>query len=189
MKTPRARKAIKEAYIDLLLTSDFESISLQDILHRSGYSKTSFYSYFTDKYDLAQKLLEDEAHALEEEVFRILQESKESEAPADYIVQRVFQHIKQEEKLYHIIVREIIPGYSLVRFSRYCNDIFKNRGEWNIKEHRFSINKELFAAIISGAFYGCVIYWDKNHFSLSVDYISSQFIMILNNFSEYPLIQ
>ena len=60
---PRAVSAFKKALCDLLVHTSFENITLKMIVEKSTYSYTSFYSYFRDKYDLLEKMLDDEITA------------------------------------------------------------------------------------------------------------------------------
>jgi AcrR family transcriptional regulator len=48
----RTRQAIEQAFMDLLQTKGFASISVQDITEKAGINRATFYAHFTDKYAL-----------------------------------------------------------------------------------------------------------------------------------------
>lgn len=48
----RTRKAIVEAFNDLVAIKDFKDISIDDILKKAQISRATFYRYFKDKYDV-----------------------------------------------------------------------------------------------------------------------------------------
>ncbi len=48
----RVLKNISQTFLDLLQTKAFEQISVRLICERSNYPRSTFYNYFSDKYDL-----------------------------------------------------------------------------------------------------------------------------------------
>lgn len=52
----RTVAAIRSAFIGLLRTMPFESITIRNICQAAQVSKFTFYNYYCDKYELAQKL-------------------------------------------------------------------------------------------------------------------------------------
>lgn len=55
----RTDKAIKQALMKLLKTKPFEKITVQDILDETPVTRSTFYKHFHDKYEIAEKMLED----------------------------------------------------------------------------------------------------------------------------------
>lgn len=55
----RTDKAIKQALISLLRTKPFEKITVQDILDETPVTRSTFYKHYHDKYEIAEKMLED----------------------------------------------------------------------------------------------------------------------------------
>lgn len=49
---PQTRRAIIRAFDDLIATTPFEDISVDDITQAAGVSRATFYRYFKDKYDV-----------------------------------------------------------------------------------------------------------------------------------------
>lgn len=48
----RTRQAIEQAFMELLSTKGFASITVQDITEKAGINRATFYAHFTDKYAL-----------------------------------------------------------------------------------------------------------------------------------------
>lgn len=59
LRVRRTRFAIKQAFIDLVNEKGFESVSVTEIADQAMINRLTFYKHYTDKYDLAQKLIED----------------------------------------------------------------------------------------------------------------------------------
>src|SRR5690606_18253341 len=51
-RTNKARDALRQAMIELLVEKPYGDIRVQDIAQRAGISRSSFYVYFRDKDDL-----------------------------------------------------------------------------------------------------------------------------------------
>lgn len=62
-KKRRSRGALEAAFCELALKKPLEKIHVKDICELAGYSNMAFYSNFDDKYDLAEKVIEDAADA------------------------------------------------------------------------------------------------------------------------------
>lgn len=54
----RTDKAIVQALISLLNKKPFEKITVQDILNETPVTRATFYAHYRDKYDIAEKMLE-----------------------------------------------------------------------------------------------------------------------------------
>ncbi|XID90365.1 TetR/AcrR family transcriptional regulator [Paenibacillaceae bacterium WGS1546] len=51
-RVKRTRKAIQQAFLELIAAKDFESITVQDITQRAELNRATFYTHFPDKYEL-----------------------------------------------------------------------------------------------------------------------------------------
>lgn len=54
----RTDKAIMQAFIELLKEKAFEKITVQDILERTPVTRATFYAHYHDKYEIAERMLE-----------------------------------------------------------------------------------------------------------------------------------
>ncbi|MBQ2658329.1 MAG: TetR/AcrR family transcriptional regulator [Erysipelotrichaceae bacterium] len=55
----RTDKAIQNTFIQLLKENSFEKITVQDILDATPVSRATFYKHYQDKYEIAEKMLEE----------------------------------------------------------------------------------------------------------------------------------
>lgn len=52
MRMTRTRKALIEAFVELVNERDFEKVSVQDLTKRAQINRATFYAHYQDKYDL-----------------------------------------------------------------------------------------------------------------------------------------
>lgn len=62
----RTDKAIMQAFIELLKEKSFEKITVQDILERTPVTRATFYAHYHDKYEIAERMLEQFLQARDE---------------------------------------------------------------------------------------------------------------------------
>lgn len=55
----RVERLIRESFLELLKTQSFYNIHVKDILQKEQISRTSFYKYYKDKYDLLDRIEND----------------------------------------------------------------------------------------------------------------------------------
>ena len=61
--TLRTKEALLNALLTLVMQKSFDEITVSNIIQLSGYSRTTFYNYYEDKYDMIEKIIDEEAEA------------------------------------------------------------------------------------------------------------------------------
>ena len=56
-RVKKSKQAIKVAFLEMLLTSGFESITIKELTEKSDISRKTFYLHFADKYQLLDALV------------------------------------------------------------------------------------------------------------------------------------
>lgn len=59
LRVIKTQNNIKHTFIDLLNEKDFDQITVKDILDRALINRSTFYKYYTDKFDLAKTITEE----------------------------------------------------------------------------------------------------------------------------------
>lgn len=57
LRVIKTRANIRNAFIELLSEKDFNEITIRNILDRALINRSTFYNYYSDKYDLAEQLI------------------------------------------------------------------------------------------------------------------------------------
>lgn len=83
----RVEKMIRDSFLDLLKTKSFYNISVKEILEKDHISRTSFYKYYQDKYDLLDKIQKELISSFDQFLQNMVREYKDLEiingVPAD----------------------------------------------------------------------------------------------------------
>ncbi|GEB32041.1 MULTISPECIES: TetR/AcrR family transcriptional regulator [Brevibacillus] len=64
----KTKKSMARALVSLLQEKDFSQITIKDICTRSLSSQSTFYSHYTDKYDLLEKMVKHQADFFQKEM-------------------------------------------------------------------------------------------------------------------------
>jgi AcrR family transcriptional regulator len=59
LRVIKTKSNIKKVFIELLYQKEFSKITVQEILGRALINRSTFYKYYTDKYDLAEYLVDE----------------------------------------------------------------------------------------------------------------------------------
>ncbi len=59
LRVRRTRKLLREALIALIEERSFDGITVGEIAERAMVSRTAFYRYYQDKYDLVEQIFEE----------------------------------------------------------------------------------------------------------------------------------
>lgn len=66
LRVIKTKRSIREAFIKLMNTKGLESMTVQDILDEALINRKTFYTYYHDKYDLAEQIAADFLNSFDE---------------------------------------------------------------------------------------------------------------------------
>jgi len=113
MKRKTAREILAESFRELALSKPVDKITVPNIIENCGYSKTTFYRLFRDKYDLMAWDYTQRIHAI------VMQTEKE-----DYVWKQILWDVAELFNEQRVYLRNILlhtSGYE--SFSRYMKQI------------------------------------------------------------------
>jgi AcrR family transcriptional regulator len=84
MRTRRTKKALKKALTELMIIDSIEKISVTDICAKAEINRVTFYTHYTDKYELLNELLSDICGLIDRENQIYYQKNKTGDLIADY---------------------------------------------------------------------------------------------------------
>ncbi len=90
----QSREKIEKVFVELLQTKEITQITVSDICKRTELNRSTFYSNYTDIYELADTIRE----SLEQEVNTLYENDMVNNCFTDY--KRLFQHIKDNQIFY-----------------------------------------------------------------------------------------
>lgn len=160
--------ALLNTAFELFITKGIQKTSISDIVEKAGVAKGTFYLYFTDKYDLRNKLISHKANQVLGSAYEAVKaagiDSFEERIifMADYIIDRLVQ----EKSLLNLISKHLSWGIFKNTLTRMDTDY-----EANVYDIYFQILSEsghtfkdpeimiyMIAELVSGSTYSPILY-------------------------------
>jgi AcrR family transcriptional regulator len=100
LRVRRTQKLLREALIDLIEERGFDTLTISEITQRAMVSRAAFYRNYQDKYDLVERIFEDEMQTLMNAIGHLGPERP----PQQWV--NLFIHIAAYKRLYHALLSE-----------------------------------------------------------------------------------
>lgn len=98
----KTKKAISDAFWELMQTRDFSEISVNDISEKAMISRTTFYHHYTDKYDWLERTVSD---MIAEHIVTFDMTKPDEPKEAIRSLCLTFQNIQQNAHLYMLLIK------------------------------------------------------------------------------------
>lgn len=176
-----SEKAFSAALAALLKEKDFRQVRVREILKRSGYSRGAFYARFTDKYDLAEQMIEHELrHFVLHTLAYVRALEQEGDGPASLAVQvDHYQHIYDHRDLYEAILDSRLPRLTLDQFCSRLLQLLKDRVRPTPPAEARGLDADLYGYVSIYASFACVKYWRLHGWELTPEYVARQVMAVL----------
>ncbi len=98
------RMVIKESFINLLEKKDISQITIKEICKDADINRSTFYSHYTDQYDLMRKIQDELLDNIRDYLAKL--EKSEDEVDSVLLAEKIFEYIKQNAKICKILLSE-----------------------------------------------------------------------------------
>lgn len=122
------KDALLNTAFDLFITKGIQKTSIADIVEKAGVAKGTFYLYFTDKYDLRNKLISHKANQLLSSSYEEMK-TKNFEAFEEqmiFMVDNIINYLIADKSLLFLIAKHLSWGIFKNAMTRMDNDYDKN---------------------------------------------------------------
>ena len=111
-KKRQKKDALLNTAFDLFVTKGIQKTSISDIVEKAGVAKGTFYLYFSDKYDLRNKLIAHKANQLFNSAYASMQEAGilDFEERMIFICDYVIEHLSQNKSLLSLVNKHLSWG-------------------------------------------------------------------------------
>lgn len=151
----KSQEAIKKAIIELMSEKNFDQITIQDISDRANVSRKTIYLHYTDKFDLLDKLMEENMDRL-----RTVSETA-CELEWKPATQICFEYLASNYLFFSTMLANKGAPYFRSRFLEYQIEAFKNELR-KTKESTSAVNEEVIVHFVASAYVGVVEWWLTN---------------------------
>ncbi len=156
----KTKKHLYEGLISLLKEKAFEELKVADICEKALINRSTFYSHYSDKYDLLDALIKDIKASLKEE----LEKNKNISNTKEYYLEMLrilFEHINTRENFYSAILVNNQNSIVTDMIFQALNEDIQKRIENNNKVLRNKVPTEIVASFYLGAVFNMGIEWLK----------------------------
>ncbi|MCR2821665.1 TetR/AcrR family transcriptional regulator [Lederbergia panacisoli] len=151
----KTQETIKNAIIELISEKSFADITMHEISDKANVSRGTIYSFYVDKFDLLEKLIEEHLHEMEE--------LHDAASELDYIDanQIWFDYIKENFLFFSAMLASSGVPHFRTQFLGFLSEQFKNEIKVNTGKNR-GLNEEIILQFIVMSYIGIVEWWVKN---------------------------
>ena len=181
------------AFLALLQDMSYSSITVQDILDRSGYSRGSFYSNFRDKDDLLRHTFDTEVTLCVKENVAFIpgykskhyQSRNTDSKKADMenhvysILVKYYEHVYHSRSFFKLLYEKKMPGYSLLDFGSAVYEGLKEHYRLKSVTPCEGIDEDLYTYFCAHEIVTFISYWAENNFKYSPQYMAEQIFKIV----------
>ncbi|MEA4947816.1 MAG: TetR family transcriptional regulator [Oscillospiraceae bacterium] len=165
----RTKQAFQKALTTLVMKKPFNDVSVSEIINESGYSRTTFYAYYQDKYDMADKIISDEINNFAGCISSPVRESGHIIYDGKLFLPALvlFRHAAEYRELYHIILNDMFPGHKTENFCKKAAVKLSNIFQVELTEEISGIDMDLYFYINTYTYMLLIKYWEENDYKYS----------------------
>jgi AcrR family transcriptional regulator len=170
LETPRKNRTKEHfqlALIDLIKEKGFQSVTVKDIVQYAKYNRSTFYTHYQDKYELAEDLLDTMFLGLEEAVEKPYQSIRKINT--DHLNNRSFNfisYIYENRNFFDLITyKDTIPELH-TKFPQAILKIYQEKFEFETL-HNLPVDMDYFTRYTAYGFYGLLSHWINTGFAAS----------------------
>jgi AcrR family transcriptional regulator len=159
-RAKRTRQMLEQAFIELLRTKSFHSLTVQDITVRAQLNRGTFYDHFIDKVDLLDYIIRDVFNRTLEE--RLAQSTTFHIGNIQLLIVTLCEMIQRLHEGCVPSDQEILRRFES-QMTTQIRDILLR---WITNERGSHLDHARIATIVSWSIYGAAQYWEENEQSL-----------------------
>lgn len=178
LRVKRTYILLKNALFELMAKKSFEEIKVNDICNLAMVHRTTFYSHFSDKYELLEYCIKD----VEEELTQKISSSKYSNSREFYtnLIMNLLQYISENRKFFKCILKKNSDNGITNIFMNTCISYITTMLE---KEENMDISHEIpipiMAQFYSGAVISTLAFWLKKDSKLTEEELCDYIISLI----------
>lgn len=165
----RTRQALGDALVELMMQKGYDDISIKDIIDHANVGRSTFYAHFMDKDELFSSQLDRLMDLLNQHI-----PQKLSSGNPFFPSLGLFQHIKQQSKLYKMLAW----GSGIDVLTRYLQKLLSKKIQQDLVAggQTFAIPPAVIGDFLTGSFLSLIKWWlDTNKMTYSPEQMDEMF--------------
>jgi len=181
LRVRRTRKLLSDALVSLLEEHPFEAISVREICERAMVHRATFYTHFTDKYDLLKYVLQ----SLREDLTQIQRKEQQREEGRNFHL-GIIEYVVAHQPLFSLLLVEQ-EEHDLAAMMRHQ---IAETAEDHIKElqkqgARYHLPIPIMAQFFAGAVLAVIAWWLENEIPISAEELTRHLDQLLSKEYEH----
>jgi len=160
LRIKRTRTFIRDAFFALIQEKGFDAVMIGDITERAMINRSTFYRHYKDKFDLAEKCLDEPFAALMAEMKAVESIGKQpgDQAPQTFLL--LFGHIEENADLYRTLFGRNGVSVFISRLRVYIVTLLRFRLRDVPREQiAGKVPQDMFEEYLAGAYIGVIQWW------------------------------
>lgn len=171
-KRKKTKFLIEEAMISLLQIEPFDKITTVEIAKKAGISRSNFYTYYKDKYDMIEYYQTELFHKIN----YIFEKNKDNDKEA---LIKILYYLKEEKMLPLLVSENGTKEMQSFFYNKFELFIARKLNEDKYTKNLSSFEKEYTMLYKSKAILGIIQYWGKKNKKESPEIIANFIMSIL----------
>ena len=166
LRTTRTYLLLKNALLELLSKESFDSIKVNDICNLAMRPRTTFYSHFSDKYELLDYCIND----IEAELTKNFEPGNYSTAKEFYsdLINHLLKYLGENKQFFKNMLNNNYSAGIITVFHnsaiKYITDLIEKENQAGKK---FDVPPKIMAEFYSGAVTAIIMWWLKTNSKIS----------------------
>ena len=182
MLNKRSKEAFITAFVSLLDEMPFRSITVQTLAARAGYSRSSFYSQFTDIWGFYKNIVNDEVNNFISQLQRFYLKGDTNQQTSSDFFLTLFEDVYLKRNLYSVIFNNENQNSLKVIdfFCRTTSEYINNYIATDFSDDLPEINQNFYVYCLLNAYVSFTRYWVKTDFEWSPKKMAEQAMLFLD---------
>lgn len=183
-----SEKAFFDTFIALINEKSFDEISASEIIQKSGYSRSSFYRNYEDKFDFAACFIKEAADMYARQLAESMLQYYDKEDFLYCYSLNILNYIYDNRNIYRLIFRSLVPGAGLDEFCDYAVKAFCDTGLFDLVADKSHINADFFYYCGTHQYVCFMIYWDKHNYFPDARVMAQQIAYFIQHNTPFTLL-
>lgn len=177
LRVIKTKKALHQAFIELINEKNFENISITDICKKAQVNRGTFYGHYVQKEDLFNEVMEEIMNDLLKAYFEpyfhqptLNNNTLKSETIG------IFQHVWEYKKFYQVVFSSNSP---IKLHNIFCGKMKELMKEDTAQYEHQEVDIDLYTSYQTYAIVGMIVEWVNIDFGYPVSYMNEQLTKIL----------
>lgn len=167
LRVKKTKLAIEAALLKLLETKPFQEITINNIAEEAMINRATFYSHYTDKYDLLDSLIIEKLSRFRNNLYEAKHVKDGTLYPERFIfaISTAFQIVESEAYFYRVMLGNQTTSNIKTRFVEMASETFTSQFDEFFGKDEFNrtMPKELFIPFVVSGISGTIFWWIENN--------------------------